>query len=160
MVNGFIMVYTPTDWRIYTWPMGFQWFLVVFTPTNCWLYGAWNELVHGFIYQRHITEKLHLLQIGRPDAKEIPNICHHAIEKTAKGRRKTRGATWTKRSRTRPCNIRSWNFGITVYNSICKCVYIYIYTYYIYHSIVFRIWKVQECARCILMYIVCKNMQE
>jgi hypothetical protein len=58
--------------------------------------------------------------------------------------------TWTKRSRTRPCNIRSWNFGITVYNSICKCVYIY----YIYHSIVFRIWKVQECARCILMYIV------
>ena len=131
---------------------------MVFTPTNCWLYGAWNELVHGFIYQRHITEKLHLLQIGRPDAKEIPNICHHAIEKTAKGRRKTRGATWTKRSRTRPCNIRSWNFGITVYNSICKCVYIY--TYYIYHSIVFRIWKVQECARCILMYIVCKNMQE
>lgn len=66
-------------------------FLVVFTPANCWLYGAYNKLVHGFIYQRHITEKLQLLRIGRPDAKEIPNICHHAIEKTAKGRRKTRG---------------------------------------------------------------------
>jgi len=65
-------------------------FLVVFTPANCWLYGAYNKLVHGFIYQRHITEKLQLLRIGRPDAKEIPNICHHAIE-TAKGRRKTRG---------------------------------------------------------------------